>query len=313
MGLLSRAIGVRGQSGSGPERGVSTQNESRKDYLYPQVLFAELAETLNIRKGALFLKEAGDGCFYPMVIKGYDKTTTLRIRIPGDTIPAADGLYYSDSAAGFDYLRPYMSSREFGLLEYLWILPIKHGDEPFALLFISDSDLGPRDIRKILEEGEISVMSDYLFRSRRKFAALTHYALLIEYDELVDSLGEMIRENRKRNSSFVCFTLKVNELLDSMAINAAYVSMQFVRHDILKVLYQMVDGIGRLYYIDRDIAVFILYNRSIKNFEIIKHQIRLSLSVIFSDEILTDLKLGMALFPQDGEDAEILLNKILAA
>jgi hypothetical protein len=144
MGLLNRAK----DSQTEIENNIWNQFFNKVDSLdtgidFAAVLFRYLTEYLEIEKAGLFLSSDNFSSYNCLQSKGYDKTTTNRLRLDNKVF---DSDVFSIlkmhnkplcSTEVPSFLKDYMSTREFGLLEEIYWLPFFAEENLFSVIMIT--------------------------------------------------------------------------------------------------------------------------------------------------------------------------------
>jgi hypothetical protein len=142
MGLLDKARDSKVPTGTGDDF-FNKLDDLEKGVDYPVALFQQLINHFSIEKAALFFRSDSDESYTCLSSKGYDKTTTNRLRMDrhtADTSEFSSMLLNKNSLQSLEavsFLKDYMSSREFGLIEEIQWLPFFHEEKIISVIMIS--------------------------------------------------------------------------------------------------------------------------------------------------------------------------------
>ena len=111
----------------------------------PSRLFTVLTTLLGIRKGALLLYDPVRLVYAPWAVRGYDQTTTRRMRIPLGANEAWNALgnghpIFLDGAPALAPFQRYFSSREFAAVNRLVLVPLISEDKLIAVFELTEID-----------------------------------------------------------------------------------------------------------------------------------------------------------------------------
>ncbi len=111
----------------------------------PSRLFTVLTALLGVRKGALLLYDPVRLVYAPWAVRGYDQTTTRRMRIPLGANEAWNALgngrpIFLTDAPALAPFQQYFSSREFAAMTRLVLVPFISRDKLIAVLELTEID-----------------------------------------------------------------------------------------------------------------------------------------------------------------------------
>ncbi|MCG8484337.1 MAG: hypothetical protein MJA31_13575, partial [Clostridia bacterium] len=247
MGLLDKALGVEKDAGEfGSAIGsLARELQSESNGLdFPAVLFSRISKALSIRKGALLLPEK-EGKFVPWSIKGFDETTSRRIRIPDSLIQSIwDSPSYSFielKGSEIDLMKDYFSFREYSVAKSILIAPIKAEKEILALLFICESDISGRENhikRKLLSQ--LSQTSGPLLKNRREKIVGKFEDLGREMggEELQEKINQYLRN--VDSDKFLLISLSLSSFIDYLEKKDAGAIRYRLMQDILRLINTLI-------------------------------------------------------------------------
>ncbi|OQY33806.1 MAG: hypothetical protein B6241_07080 [Spirochaetaceae bacterium 4572_59] len=111
---------------------------------YASNFFKILCESLQIQKAVLFYKSQEQDSYLNLCSSGYDVTTNNRLRLEKsffqessirDSLSAKLPFFIEDPSP---LLMNYFSTREYGMIEEMYFIPIFHKEELIALILISE-------------------------------------------------------------------------------------------------------------------------------------------------------------------------------
>ena len=230
-------------------------------------------------KGALLLKiSLSSELLYPLCIKGYDKTTSNRLRFPANESIFTKSSYLLNKDQ-IKELEPFFSTREFGLVEQVIILPLIHDRVSFGCFIITETkesvsmkDLADKLFSAIGKDG------NELFNLRYGKLPSTGNTIY-KTDNLLFDLDKSLKEK----SDFLLIELDINKYLSVYENKVEYINLSFISYDLINLLTSMFSGNGLVYTISTGIIAVIFNSKSIRNLNILNHQIILAVSGIFPD------------------------------
>lgn len=100
--------------------------------------FTILSDILGLTKSALLLGSATDRILKPCCIKGFDETTIVQLRVKRNDLVFPNRSYYLGSPSALPFA-PLFSSKDYGTMDRLMVLPIYCGDNLNGILFLADN------------------------------------------------------------------------------------------------------------------------------------------------------------------------------
>ena len=212
---------------------------------YGAVLFRQTVENLAIDKGALFL-QSGDGHdYYCLCNRGYDKTTSSRLRLEKDFFsnPSVQKGFEKSQPftvkAPCPFLKDYFSNREYGLIEEIHIIPFNHNNSLFSLMLVTEwSELIPLGWEDLMRSLSLKT-SEILFNSRLALISPSdsEYAGTAEIRRII---SEILEEKPEQEMLFI--RLSLDNLLNELTGSAGGLSAVNIKQEILSVFKTMSGG-----------------------------------------------------------------------
>ncbi len=251
---------------------------------YPSVLFTKLVNFLKISKAALFFKiPEGDG-YKLLGAKGYDKTSSNRMRLPLHVMDTDffRSLEKRKQALKMNkpplWLKEFCSSREFGLFEELYWLPFVTDGKITALILVSEwEDMEDKrwfsrfqsiqkefsasiwNSRKALREApsvpEHKISREYLQNCCREMGASTPYIISMDLNPVIKELNTMQSGLNTRNH----------------------------KPEIISLFRTMAGQRQRILEMEKNRILLILDRSSIPDSRLFLHQLSSSLPLLYQD------------------------------
>ncbi len=311
MGLLDRAR-------------ISQTGEQKQDFLahlvnldkgvdFPVVLFKKLVAHYSVDKGALFFTDS-NGSFSCLSSKGYDKTTTNRLRLDPEAAESRDFKVMTSEGRSLctsvepSFLKDFMSSREFGLLETIYWIPFIKEEKLFSLIMISQWNGVEPENWEVLFNGISEKLATALFNSRKS---------------LVQSQGgdsrkrpreQEIRENLEKRESGEYYLMEVNleMLIQSLLKLREGLSVLNLKNEILRV-FKTLAGPGQdVVDLDNNRLLLVLDKHRTPDKGLFLHQLSSSLPLLFQElETPPVLETKEYQTPADSDELDSLIGSLL--
>lgn len=259
-------------------------NNLEKAVDYPVALFQKLINYFSIEKAALFFKSDSDESYNCLSSKGYDKTTTNRLRMDRHTsesseftsMLASKNCLHSQQAASF--LKDFMSSREFGLIEEMQWLPFFFEEKIISIIMISQWKNFLPDDWEITFNNISNRFSENIFNSRK--------ALVNKTDTNVRRLGKIeLIEKLKSLTIGDVYLIEVDlSPLIKMLMNLKEgLSIINLKKEIISIFRTMAGPEQELIDLENNKILLILDKNRIPDKSLFIHQISASLPLLFQD------------------------------
>lgn len=311
MGLLDKALTI--ESTPSIDSMVESLKSAGIGLDFPSVFFTRFTDLFSIKKGALLLPEE-DGKFVPWSVRGFDQTTSRRIRIPDDlmgSLKNSENFSYIElKDSEIDLMKNYFSFREYSVTETLLISPIFADTQLIALLFISEGQL-------LVEESHnkkefLKNLSDAvgpLLHSRRETIVSKFEGVQFSSSDLADKISRFISEDE--TSPFIVLSLSLESFIAKLMNNDPS-SIRFrIMQDILRLVKTMIAEKGEVYNKGNDQLIILIKGDRETEAELLVHQIGLSLGYFFKiDTSGLSLSHSMISYPRDGQTAKELVSQI---
>lgn len=284
MGLLDRARDSQVPVNGTGDDFLQKLHNLEKGVDYPVVLFQQLINHLSIEKAAVFFRSDSDDSFNCLSSKGYDKTTTNRLRMDRHTVETTEftsmltkknSLVTAQTA---HFLKEYMSSREFGLIEEIHWLPFFHENKIICIILISQWQNFVPDNWQTLFNSISSRFSLNVFNSRK--------ALVLQCETNVRRPGkEELLDKLKALAGKDVYIIEVDlSPLIKMLMNLKEgLSMLNLKKEILSVFRTMAGPQQELIDLENNKVLLILDKQRVPDKSLFIHQLSASLPLLFQD------------------------------
>ena len=277
-------------------------------------VFRMLSEHLKLEKAALLLPEPESGELAPWSIRGFDRTTEHRLRIPPSEIsnhvldPEAAVTVLSGSRA--QPLAPYLSQREFDQLESAALVPFRQKDRLLGLLLIARSPYlaEPSEVLDIAFSAVSRPIATILYRNRDvRLEGSAEHAILDESE-----LQAMAAELRRPEQGHVAIArLQIEELVTRIAGEAEDVDRFRIRQDVLRVIAAIVSEVATIGTSSSG-RVMLLFTDDVElDPNLVLHQLSLQLAELFENvESPPDLNAEIRRVDHDQERVDEVLAEL---
>lgn len=251
---------------------------------FPVVLFQQIINFLSIQKAALFFRSENEDHFECMSSKGYDKTTTRRLRMDRNITESTEfQSMLSDkrstlSQKASPYLKDYMSSREFGLIEEIHWLPFFYNDKIICIIMMSQwNSLVPENWQEVFDRIS-TLFSLNLYTSRK---------LLINQNEngaRRPGREELLKRITALNTEdFFLIEIDLTDLLKMLMDLKDGLSFINLKKDIISVFRTMAGPEQELIDMENNKILLILDKKRVPDKNLFIHQLSASLPLLFQD------------------------------
>ncbi|MDC7233423.1 MAG: hypothetical protein PQJ58_09325, partial [Spirochaetales bacterium] len=264
-------------------------------------------------KGAVFLKSEHDNSYNCLSSTGYDKTTTNRLRLDANsTQNSAFTSMQSDKKStrgteAVSFLKDFMSSREFGLIEEIFWLPFFHANEIYSLIMISDwKGMIPDDCMTLFNRISTD-FSQKMYNSRRALSRQDN-------TETRTSGKQDLLATFKGLSGRDVFIIEVNlkPLISELLSRKKGLSIINLKNEILRVFKTMAGSGQEVLGIDTDRILMILDKNRVPDKSLFIHQLSSSLPLLFHDlTIAPELATKEYDVPQSDEELDELIKALI--
>ncbi|MBF9015596.1 MULTISPECIES: hypothetical protein [unclassified Oceanispirochaeta] len=313
MGLLDRARDSQVPVNGTGDDFLQKLHNLEKGVDYPVVLFQQLINHLSIEKAAVFLKSDSDDSFNCLSSKGYDKTTTNRLRMDRHTIETTEFTSMLEqknslvTSQATHFLKEYMSSREFGLIEEIHWLPFFHENRIICIIMISQwHNFVPDDWQNLFNNIS-SRFSQNVFNSRK--------ALVVQGNTNVRRPGKVeLLDKLKALAGKDVYIIEVDlSPLIKMLMNIKEgLSMLHLKKEILSVFRTMAGPQQELIDLGNNKVLLILDKQRVPDKSLFIHQLSASLPLLFQDlETSPVLSTRDFDFPATEEEQDELIRALM--
>lgn len=278
---------------------------------YASNFFKILCESLQIQKAVLFYKSQEQDSYLNLCSSGYDVTTNNRLRLEKsffqessirDSLSAKLPFFIEDPSP---LLMNYFSTREYGMIEEMYFIPIFHKEELIALILISEwTELVP-DRWMPLFKRIAETVSWPLLNSRKVLVNSD-----IKYDEtvIIDhkvTITEIIEAQKESNFYFIC--LDLSHLMEELIKDDSGVTAVNIKKEILSVFKTMSGGDVDLFELSNNKILLIQKKDRIADIDLYLYQLSASLPLLYTNLTESpDLEPHVILYPNTRSLEEIL-------
>jgi len=252
---------------------ISSIPHSPDNVDYPGAVFQVFKAIIGFNKGALLLHDTVESGFYPWISKGFDRTTTRRLRIPVN-LPLLLDSDKSLLSIRTEDLSEMLSNRESDLIKEILILKLGAPESPSALLLASD-----------LSESDISTETKIELKKlcRKLGEGITKSRLMLDYspvDEITD-LSQWLGSWGEEKAVLV--TLDITNAIETVIDSISGLELYRARKDVVNLIKHLTGRMGRLYDL-KEGRVLILFPRNrLPDYELYLHHLSHSFSSVFYD------------------------------
>ncbi|WP_319417220.1 hypothetical protein [Marispirochaeta aestuarii] len=244
-------------------------------------LFEDVKQLFSIKKGAFLTKNRDERFFLPRAQTGLDVTSRNRLRFPADAFSSprkGTWLSFDD----YSFLEPFLSSREYELLEDLRMLAIRVDDEPAGMILLFGEE--PNELDYIsLAEDQIEALQLSLGNYLRRNKLLRLSSPGTGSSGSVSEIKDFLRKIDSRKKELTAIRFSLNRLLIHLAALSADVDLFRARRDSLRIIETLFEGSSRIVPLKDDEYLLLLGTRQRPNPKLLQHQVRLALQNFFSD------------------------------
>ena len=272
-------------------------------------LFDALKRFFAFNKGALLTRNRESAYFLPLAQTGLDVTSRNRLRFPLESLGSlADTPGQWLSPNGFDDLRPYLSSREFDLIEELLIRPIPT-DNGIAgiLLIISDDDEELEMLRQIAADE----LRPFQRQLGKFFDGIKIFSLESSQREVNDddALRAFIRRSLEQEKRINALRFDLSPLLEHLLTISNDVDLFRARKDTLRIIETLFESNARLWHLGEDRFLLIMGTKHRQNPKLLQHQLGLTLKNFFSSDI-AGIEFVPVEIPETADSADELIREL---
>jgi len=312
MGLLDKARDSQNNISSGLNTLYKTLNSIQPGVDFSAQLFRYLIDFLEIEKAALFFISEKPRSFECLLTKGYDKTTSNRLRLDENCSESGEFSFFNSERKAFHsaeaplFLKDYMSSREFGLLEDIYWLPFFVDDEMIALIMISHwNGIIPDSWESIFQAVSMRY-SKTIFDSRK---SLVKSPVAVSGRVSRQDLEDLFKGLAGRNVVIVKIDLNPLILLLSRKDGLSNVN---IKREILSVIRTMAGAQQEIRELLNNQLILILDKDRTPDRDLFLHQISASLPLLFQNlETAPDIQYSFYENPVDDASRDALLSELL--
>ncbi len=279
--------------------------------------FELIKKHLKFKKGAFLLYDYNYNTFAPWSISNFDQTTSHRLRIPVNFLEQHKSFLKGPiniSDENLLILQPFFSTREFSILERLYICPFYNGDDIFAILLFSEMESMKGENNHILDM--MIKISDYivpkLLSSREMKIKDLSRTLSIPKENILNESDLFIKSLQQKDLNGIYIKLNFMNLINQITVSTPLSDPFRIRQDIQRILSSMVSGTGKAFYSGSNTFLIIISAGSVRNEKLLIHQIRMAMRNFFMDlDGLPDPDCIIRRYPDDGESSKEILDGLL--
>ncbi|QEN07407.1 hypothetical protein EXM22_05155 [Oceanispirochaeta crateris] len=313
MGLLNRAANSQIEEESVWSQFFNKVESIGSSVDFAAILFRYLTESFNIDKASLFLINDDHSSYDCLLSKGYDITTTNRLRLDNHVMDSKEFSLLLQNKSPLCttevplFLKNYMSSREFGLLEDIYWLPFVVNDHLYSVIMITQwASFVPDD----WEDSFQIISSRYsskIFNSRK---VLLENPVHSQRKPLKDDIAMILAAYEGRDIAIIKINLQ--PLMNLLSQTDDGLSHIHIKKEILSVFRTMAGSQQKILELDNNQILLFLDKLRISDKELFLHQLAASLPLIFQD-LKSTPKLDFVEYknPSNAEGRSELLREIL--
>jgi len=244
-------------------------------------LFEEFKQLFSIKKGAFLTKNREERFFLPRAQTGLDITSRNRLRFPAEVFKGSPkGVW--ESFDDYSFLKPFLSSREYELLEDLRMLAIHTDDEPAGMILLFGEEADELD-HILLPENQIEALQNSLGNYLQKNKLLRLGSSVADASGNASELKEFLHKMESQGKKPTAIRFSLNRLLIHLSALSADVDLFRARKDSLRIIETLFEGSSRIIPLKDDDYLLLLGTRQRPNPKLLEHQVRLALQNFFSD------------------------------
>lgn len=278
---------------------------------YASNFFRIFCESLRIQKAVLFYKSEEQNSFLNLCSSGYDITTNNRLRLDEsffkeslihDSISKKLPFFIEDPSP---LLKDYFSTREYGMIEEMYFIPVFHREELITLILVSEwKELVPDRWIPLLKKIAETVSTPLL--NSRKVLLNTD----VKYDETViidqeAAITEVIEAQKASELYLIC--LNLSHLMEVLITDGSGVTAVNIKKEILSVFKTMSGGDVDLFELTNNKILLIQKKDRIVNIDLYLYQLSASLPLLYTNLIDSpDLEPHVISYPNTNTLEEIL-------
>ena len=241
--------------------------------------------TFRLIKGALFFADSED-VLLPWIVTGYDRTTSSRLRFSTDDLKS-----FSDKTFSKPFFIPkknksaikgYFSSREYGLLDDILIIPYTNTEGKLISFFLI-SELNSfftnyEDLFKyssyFLKKSEKSVIQFCKNRKKGK-----DNSLYLSNSKILNEISTYTDNNNSDKNFFVLF-INSEKILDKLySLSSDIISTGF-NMEIFRIFSALTANGGKIYSLSGNSLFLIISSSSLFDKDLLRHQINILMETL---------------------------------
>jgi len=283
MGLLDKATGSQTAFDLELEEFFNKLDAFESGIDFSILLFRNFTDYFDVRKAALFLLSENMSSFDCLLTKGYDKTTSNRLRLDENSNDSDEFIYFRMNKKPYCsrqiplFLKDFMSTREYGLLDELYWLPFFAENNLIALIMISQWDNIVPATWPVIFEKICKRYSSTIFNGRKSLlkSSETSIPRVNKSD-----LAEFLDKHRGRN--FIIIKINLNPLIALLSESDGLNHVN-VKRDILSVFRTMTGSEHEIFELHNNQLLLFLDKDRTPDKDLFMHQISASLPLLFQD------------------------------
>ena len=315
MGLLDRAQETLPAVEDEWIHFIRTLESLNRGVDFSLALFREMNHYFSIDKSALFFRtEEGDSDFICLSSRGYDKTTSNRLRLDKRVIDSDFFISLSDNrkplqnnSQDVSFFKDYFSSREYGLMETLYWLPFFSENRIVCLIMISQWEAFPEDEWESRFSEISRLFSDIIYNSRKALINTEKTSGI----KVSDSVLRDFIMNRSNPEVFL-ISVELTPLVEKLFNNGSGMSRVNLKNEIISVFRTMAGPNQSLLELENQKVLFMLDQTRISDKGLFIHQLSASLPLLFQDlSQPPQLDFNEYDIPKSEEDWQLISGKLL--
>ncbi|MCG8453066.1 MAG: hypothetical protein MI717_07790 [Spirochaetales bacterium] len=292
MGLLLRA----NESGN---KGVPRLQETAESIVtnqcwtpesldFPHQVFHAYRQRLGFSKGALFFREE-ESFFSPWLTIGLDCTSRRRLqRTPPPEMAQIPVVEVSKT-----YLQPYLSGREWGLLEQSWAFPFFEEEQLWGYLMVFEKPFEPENREEITQDIHV------LYQHLAPLVAQSRFTKNIPIPQRIQA------SEKKPWESGIVLSVSFDEVIQAYIQRVPEMEPYRAAKDLYSFVAQTAQALASSWVLNGSTMTFYIPEDSLLDADLFLHQLQGALSGAFSPPLeLSSLPFQQYRWPQDASRFE---------
>ena len=299
MGLLDKASTTQGSNNTPGEKGCDGNNslgeydslilrikEQKTSLDYGTQIYRIISQYLSIKKGILFYKADDHENYTCLCSNGYDITTNNRLRIDSgffDEREIRNNLSLRKPfklGASLPYLKNFFSTREFGMIEEMYLIPVFENTVLISIIIITEwNDYEPENWVDLFQ-----IISNEIAKPLRK----SRMALVdkeSEYEQSAKIDHEILLKERLSSvkDKLILIKLNLSSLLKNLLEDGNGLSALNIKKEVISVFRTMSGSDVEIIELQGNNILMIQKKERIPDKDLYLYQLSASLPLLYTD------------------------------